>query len=58
MGFLKVLGSVQTYNQYKEQEKVERYKQHGLKQFLAIYHGNKDKYIPMKDLKWGEEMEY
>lgn len=58
MGFLKVLGRVQTYNEYKDKEKIERYKMHGLRQFLALYEGNKDKFIAMKDLKWGEEMEY
>ena len=31
---------------------------HGLKQFASIYNSNFKKYIPLKELKWGEEMEY
>ena len=30
MGFLKVAGGVLTYNQYKEQSKLKKYKMHGL----------------------------
>ena len=56
MGFLNVKGSVLTYNQYKE--RIESYKRHGLLQFLSIYDGNKDQFIQLDDLKWGEEMEY
>ena len=56
MGFLNILGEVLTYDQYKE--KIEQYKQHGLNQFLSVYNANKAKFIPLKDLKWGEEMEY
>lgn len=56
MGFLNVKGGVLTYNEYKN--KVSTYKQHGLQQFKSLYTAHKDKYIPLKDLKWGEEMEY
>ena len=56
MGFLNVKGGVLTYNQYKD--KVAAYKQHGLNQFKTLYTAHKDRYIPLKDLKWGEEMEY
>ena len=56
MGFLNVKGSVLTYNQYKD--KIEQYKRHGLMQFKSLYNAHKSKYIPLKDLKWGEEMEF
>jgi glutamate--cysteine ligase catalytic subunit len=56
MGFLSVQGGVLTYNQYRS--KVENYKLHGLKQFVSIYKAHKDRSIPLKELKWGEEMEY
>ena len=58
MGFLKVQGQVLTYNDYKDPEAIARYKMHGIKQFVALYTANKDKFIPLDDLKWGEEMEY
>ena len=56
MGFLTILGDVLTYDQYKE--KIAQYKQHGLNQFISVYEANKGKFIPLKELKWGEEMEY
>ena len=56
MGFLSTKGGVLTFNQYKE--KIERYKRHGLSQFICIYNCHKDRFIPLADLKWGEEMEY
>ena len=56
MGFLSVLGQVLTYEQYKQ--KVEQYKRHGLLQFCSVYNSHKDRYIPLRELKWGEEMEY
>ena len=31
---------------------------HGLNQFVHLYNEHKDKFIPISDLKWGEEMEY
>jgi hypothetical protein len=56
MGFLSVQGGVLTYNSYKK--KIDKYKEHGLKQFVSIYNAHKERNIPLKDLKWGEEMEY
>ena len=56
MGLLKVAGKLLTYNEYKDQ--LEKHKMHGLKQFKSGYLAHKDKYIELKDLKWGEEMEY
>ena len=56
MGFLQVKGGVLTYNQYKD--RIEQYKRHGLLQFCSVYNSHKNKQISLKDLKWGEEMEY
>ena len=56
MGFLKVTGGVVTYNQYTD--KINAYKMHGLNQFKSVYSAHKDRFIAIKDLKWGEEMEY
>ena len=56
MGFLTILGDVLTYDQYRD--KIEKYKQHGLDQFISVYNAHKLKFIPLKELKWGEEMEY
>ena len=56
MGFLSVQGGVLTFNQYKD--KIEQYKKHGLLQFVSLYEAHKGRSIPLKDLKWGEEMEY
>ena len=56
MGFLSVKGGVLTYHDYKN--KIEQYKLHGLKQFVSLYKAHKDRLIPLRDLKWGEEMEY
>ena len=58
MGFLKCQGKVLTYNDYKNPETIRSYKLHGIRQFLALWRANKDKFIPLDDLKWGEEMEY
>lgn len=27
-------------------------------QFVSVYNAHKKRFIPLKDLKWGEEMEY
>jgi hypothetical protein len=56
MGFLSVQGGVLTYNSYKD--KIDQYNRHGLKQFVSIYDAHKERNIPLKELKWGEEMEY
>ena len=56
MGFLNVKGGVLTYNEYKQ--KKETYKKHGVMQFVSLYNSQINKNIPLKDLKWGEEMEY
>ena len=56
MGFLSTKGNLLTYNQYKD--RVEQYKRHGLDQFMSVYNVHKDRFIPLRDLKWGEEMEY
>ena len=56
MGFLSIQGGVLTYSQYKDQ--IETYKKHGLMQFVSVYNSHKSRLIPLKDLKWGEEMEY
>lgn len=56
MGFLNVRGGVLTWSTYKD--KVEVYKLHGLNQFISLYNAHKGQNIPVKDLKWGEEMEY
>jgi hypothetical protein len=56
MGYLNVKGKLMTYNEYKNM--VEKYKCHGLTQFLTIFEAHKDKYIDAKDLHWGEEIEY
>jgi hypothetical protein len=53
MGYLNVKGKLMTYNEYKNM--VEKYKCHGLTQFLTIFEAHKDKYIDAKDLHWGEE---
>lgn len=45
-----------TYEQYKD--KIEMYKRHGLLQFVSLYKTHKSRFIELKDLKWGEEMEY
>ena len=56
MGFLSIQGGVLTYSEYKD--KIETYKRHGLMQFASVYNSHKEKFIPLSDLKWGEEMEY
>ena len=56
MGFLNVKGNVLTYNQYKD--RIEQYKRHGLGQFISLYNAHKTQFIPLADLKWGEESEY
>lgn len=47
-----------TYNDYKDGDTIAKYKLHGINQFVALYNANKDKFIPLEELKWGEEMEY
>ena len=56
MGFLSVQGGVLTYNQYKD--RVENYKKHGLNQLVSIFEAHKDRFIPLEQLKWGDEIEY
>ena len=56
MGYLTIEGNLLTYSEYKDL--CERYKIHGLKEFLKIYETHKDLNIPRKDLHWGEEIEY
>ena len=56
MGFLNVKGQLLNYKQYRE--RVDQYVRHGLLQFLSNYASNKDIYIELDKLKWGEEMEY
>ena len=41
MGYLKVQGKVMTYNEYQKYK--DRYKAHGIQQFLKIYSAHKDK---------------
>jgi hypothetical protein len=56
MGFLKDLGYVMTYNEYTEF--IERYKRKGLMEFIGLWKNYKESNIPLKDLHWGEEIEY
>ena len=56
MGYLTIQGKLLTYEEYKEQ--IETYKVHGLREFLEVYNAHKDVKKELKDLKWGEEMEY
>ena len=56
MGYLTVIGKMLTYSEYKPF--IEKYKQHGLNQFLKIYDAHKNKFIEVEDLHWGEEIEY
>ena len=58
MGFLDVKGRKMTYNEYNNPETIRKYKTNGLLQFLNIFKAHKDRFIPKKDLHWGEEMEY
>lgn len=56
MGYLTVQGNLLTYEEYKDH--CEKYKIHGLREFLEVYNAHKDVYKKLEDLKWGEEMEY
>lgn len=56
MGFLSVNGFLMTYDEYKQWQ--ERYKHHGLMQFVKLYSVHKDRQIKQEDLHWGEEIEY
>jgi hypothetical protein len=56
MGFLSVNGFLMTYEEYKHWQ--VRYKRHGLMQFCKLYNTHKSRFIPEKDLHWGEEIEY
>jgi hypothetical protein len=56
MGFLKDLGFVMTYNEYKEF--ISMYKQKGIMEFIGIWNTYKDRHIELQDLHWGEEIEY
>ena len=56
MGFLKDLGFVMTYNEYKEF--IAKYKQKGIMEFIGVWNAYKDKRLSKEDLHWGEEIEY
>ena len=56
MGYLTVQGKLLTYSQYKD--KCEDYKIHGLNEFLTLFNKHKGVHKEVKDLRWGEEMEY
>jgi hypothetical protein len=56
MGFLKDLGFVMTYNEYKEF--IAAYKQKGIMEFIGLWNMYKDRRIELNDLHWGEEIEY
>ena len=56
MGFLTVNGVLMTYDEYKHLQ--NRYKLHGLMQFVKLYNVHKDRQIDAADLHWGEEIEY
>lgn len=56
MGYLNVDGRLLTYNEYKD--KIEKYKEHGLRQFINLFKAHKDKKIASDKLHWGEEVEY
>ena len=43
MGYLTIKGRLMTYSEYKDF--VEKYKLHGLNQFLKIYESHKDRKI-------------
>jgi hypothetical protein len=45
-----------SYNQYKHGIPV--FKAHALKQLGSIYRAHVGRFIPVEQLKWGEEMEY
>ena len=45
-----------TFSEYKEH--CEQYKIMGLKEFIELYKAHKNVHKELKDLKWGEEMEY
>jgi len=42
MGYLSVEGKLLTYNQYKDL--CDKYKIHGLREFLKLYEAHKDKF--------------
>ena len=56
MGYLTIKGRLMTYSEYKDQ--VEKYKLHGLRQFIRIFEAHKNRQIRQQDLHWGEEIEY
>ena len=56
MGYLTVNGILMTYTEYKDLQ--DKYKKHGLMQFVKLYNIHKDRQIEEKDLHWGEEIEY
>lgn len=49
-------GNVLSYKVYKD--KIEGYKWHGLRQLVSTYKAHYQRFIPVEELKWGEEMEY
>ena len=56
MGFLTVNGMLMTFDEYKQ--KCEHYKTLGLRQYSNLHSIYEKREIPMKDLHWGEEIEY
>ena len=56
MGFLTNDGRLLTYNEYKD--KIEQYKEHGIKQFINLFNCHKDKNLEKEKLHWGDEIEY
>ena len=56
MGYLTVNGILMSYDEYKDMQ--DKYKKHGLMQFVKLYKIHKDRHIKEADLHWGEEIEY
>jgi hypothetical protein len=56
MGFLTVNGVLMTFKEYEAL--VGQYKAQGIFQFIKLFETHKDKHIAVKDLHWGEEIEY
>jgi hypothetical protein len=56
MGYLTIHGKLMTYSEYKHL--IQKYKIRGVLEFLEIYMAHKDKHREMRDLHWGEELEY
>jgi hypothetical protein len=56
MGFLTVNGVLMTFKEYEAL--IGQYKAQGIFQFIKLFETHKDKHIAVKDLHWGEEIEY